>query len=87
MKSKDRKELKRLISENVGDSKALRDNHFEIIWNYNYGDDYWTIEHDGKAWGIEDYLRPSQNQFLTFEQAYQALVDLLKELNDKSISK
>jgi hypothetical protein len=61
---------------------ALRDNHFEVTWNYNYGDDYWSIAHDGKAWNIDHHLRPSQNQFKKLDEAVYELKQILKAENE-----
>lgn len=79
MRLADRKELKELISGDVNHKVSLRDNHFEIAWNFNYGDDYWYIAHDGKEWNINQYLRPSQNQFKTMQDAINELKLILKE--------
>jgi hypothetical protein len=80
---KDRKELKSLIKDNTSGLTTLRDHHFEISWTYNYGDDYWYIQHDGKYWNINDHLRPSQNQFKTLQEAIDELKTILKDLNDE----
>lgn len=85
MRSKDRTEVKSLIKEDVGSYRSLRDNHFEICWTYNYGDDYWYIAHDGKEWNIDNYLKPSQNQFRTMEEAIKELKEILYERNKESL--
>lgn len=59
---------------------SLRDNHFEICWTYNYGDDYWYIAHDGKQWNIDDWLKPSQNQFKSIDAAIFELKDILENI-------
>lgn len=82
MRLKDRKELKSLIKEDVQSLRSLRDNHFEISWTYNYGDDYWYIQHDGKEWNIDQYLRPSQNQFKSLDEAIQELKEILNGRNE-----
>lgn len=80
MKSQDFKDLKKLISQTTNEQMSLRDNHFEICWTYNYGDDYWYIAHDGKQWNIDDWLKPSQNQFKSIDAAIFELKDILENI-------
>lgn len=55
-----------------------RDEHYNISWQYNYGNDYWVIEHDGFLWSIEEVLPISQNNFEGVNQAATALFKILK---------
>lgn len=84
MKSNDRKELKELIAKVIDvttqGTYRYRDKHFELCWNYNDGDDYWYIAHDGHIWNIDEYLKPSQNQFKKFEDALTEYKSILEKV-------
>lgn len=86
MKLTDRKELKSLIAEVIDvttrseDGYKRRDLHFELGWNYNDGDDYWYLAHDGNLWNINDFLKPSQNQFKSMDAAIAEFKDILENV-------
>lgn len=65
-----------------GDTRA-RDLHYQIVLDYNHGKPWWTIEHDGSIWQMEQYVPPSRNGFKTFKQAESVMIEtLLKVAKD-----
>jgi len=71
-----------IINELTG-SGYSRDFHYQIVLDYNGGKPWWTLEHDGHLWSMEQYVPPSRNGFKTFKQAESVLIEtLLKVAKD-----
>lgn len=64
------------LTTTPGEVKA-RDKHYQIVLDYNNGNPWWTIEHDGSVWQMEQYVPPSRNGFKTFKQAEAVMIETL----------
>lgn len=75
--------LIRIVTALTG-TESSRDLHYQIVLDYNNGKPLWFVEHDGKAWQMEQYVPPSRNGFKTFRQAESAMIEtLLKVAKEK----
>lgn len=76
--------LIRIVTALTG-TESSRDLHYQIVLDYNNGKPLWFVEHDGKAWQMEQYVPPSRNGFKTFRQAEAAMIETLLAVSAQEI--
>lgn len=58
------------------DHHKSRDYHYEIVWNWNYGEPYWCVQHYGYIWEIP---YDETGKFGSFDDATSYFIKLVKD--------